>query len=173
MKASTFPGWARTPAAHASGVRRAGYFLFQGLTVNWEPMSLSHSREPELLRWIELQMTITGRLPPTRRPLHPLHQLRKGASSPLWRGVSYLGREEPDASSVDLPDFDVTDVDQGAAAAAAVEESLRAGAPFQPVFLEKRMSPGIDRKQKARLKPHRQPVPISFYATASKIRGIS
>ncbi|MEQ1783535.1 MAG: hypothetical protein ABMA14_19440 [Hyphomonadaceae bacterium] len=120
-----------------------------------------------------MQLTISGRLPPTRRPFHPLHRLRKGASSPLWRGVSFLSREEPDASSVDLPDFDVTYVAQGAAAVAAVEESLRAGAPLQTVFLEKRMSPGIDRKEKARLKPHEQPVPISFYATASKIRAIS
>jgi hypothetical protein len=120
-----------------------------------------------------LQMIIVERLPPTGRPLHPLPRLRRGASSLLWRGVSFLGREEPDASPVDLPDFDMTYVGQGAAAVAAVEESLRAGAPFHLVVRDKRMPAGIDRKETARLKPHEQSVPNSFSATASKIRGIS
>ena len=45
----------------------------------------------------------------------------------------------------------MTYVDQGAAAVAAVEESLRAGAPFQLIFLDMRMPPGIDGKETARL----------------------
>ena len=120
-----------------------------------------------------LQMIIAGRLPPAVRPVHPLPRLRRGASAALWQGISCLGSEEPDASPVDQPDFDVTCVGEGAAAVAAVEESLRAGARFHLVVRDKRMPAGIDRKETARLKPHEQLVPNSFSATAPKIRGIS
>ena len=59
--------------------------------------------------------------------------------------------DEPDTGSVEAPDFDVTYVDQGADAVAAVEESLRAGLPYQLVFLDMRLPPGIDGKETARL----------------------
>ncbi len=53
--------------------------------------------------------------------------------------------------TVDTPDFNVTYVDQGEAAVAAVEEAIGASAPFQVVFLDMRMPPGIDGKETARL----------------------
>lgn len=56
-----------------------------------------------------------------------------------------------DTAPVETPDFEVTYVDQGADAVAAVEESLRAGLPYQLVFLDMRMPPGIDGKETARL----------------------
>jgi diguanylate cyclase (GGDEF)-like protein len=48
------------------------------------------------------------------------------------------------------PTFDVTYVDQGADAVAAVEAGLREGRPYQVVFLDMRMPPGIDGKEAAR-----------------------
>lgn len=89
------------------------------------------------------------------------------------RTISPLGREEPDASPVDPSDFDVTFVGQGAAAVAAVKESLRAGALFRLVFPDKRAPRGIGCKETAQLKPYEQPVPIPLDATASKIGGAS
>jgi diguanylate cyclase (GGDEF)-like protein len=59
--------------------------------------------------------------------------------------------EEADAAQGAAAGFDVTYVDQGADAVAAVEESLRAGLPYQLVFLDMRMPPGIDGKETARL----------------------
>jgi diguanylate cyclase (GGDEF)-like protein len=58
-----------------------------------------------------------------------------------------------DACEVAEPEgleFDVACVDQGLAAVAAVEEALSSGLPFQIVFLDMRMPPGIDGKETAR-----------------------
>ena len=120
-----------------------------------------------------MQMTTTGFLPPPSRPLHPSHRLGKGASAPLFRVVCVLGREKRHASPVDLRHFHVTYVERRAVTARAVEECRRGSAQFEPAFLDKRMPLGIDRKEKARLGPHEQPVPISCYAAAPKIGGIS
>ena len=120
-----------------------------------------------------MQLATKGFLPPSGRPLHASHRLPKAASSTPWRAISPLGREKPDASPADLPDFDVTYVLPGAALAAAVKKSLRAGALFRLVFPDKRMPPSIGCKETAQLKPYEQPVPIPLHATASKTCGIS
>lgn len=57
---------------------------------------------------------------------------------------------EVDAPPIEAPPFEVTYVEQGADAVAAVEASLRAGLPFQLIFLDMRMPPGIDGKETAR-----------------------
>ncbi len=59
--------------------------------------------------------------------------------------------ETADVRTVETPAFDVVYVEQGANAVAAVEEGRRAGQPFQVVFLDMRMPPGIDGKETARL----------------------
>lgn len=74
-------------------------------------------------------------------------------------------------SSDNAIDFDVCYVEQGIAAVEAVQSAAREGAPFQVVFLDMRMPPGIDGKETARLiraaDPHVEIVLVTGYSDHS------
>lgn len=69
--------------------------------------------------------------------------------------------------------FDVTYVDQGEDAVAAIEQGIREEAPFQVVFLDMRMPPGIDGKETARriraLDPDVHLVMVTGYSDSSPV----
>src|SRR5688572_16768598 len=78
------------------------------------------------------------------RPTEAQHRLANMAAS-------LFSDTEPDPLSAEsVPAFDVTFVDQGCDAVAAIEAGLEAGNPFQLAFLDMRMPPGIDGKETAR-----------------------
>ncbi|MEQ1618408.1 MAG: EAL domain-containing protein [Terricaulis sp.] len=58
--------------------------------------------------------------------------------------------EEECAAGAKSANFDVTYVEQGEDAVTAVEHALTSGMPFQVIFLDMRMPPGIDGKETAR-----------------------
>lgn len=65
--------------------------------------------------------------------------------------ASLFGAPEPNqAMGAATPDLDVVYVDQGVSAVAATEAAVHAGRPFDLVFLDMRMPPGIDGKETAR-----------------------
>jgi diguanylate cyclase (GGDEF)-like protein len=83
--------------------------------------------------------------------------------------ASLFGKSENGgADSASAPDLDVTLVMQGAEAVAAVEAGVEAGAPFELVFLDMRMPPGIDGKETARrirtADPHVHIVMVTGYS---------
>lgn len=69
--------------------------------------------------------------------------------------------------------FGVTYVEQGEDAVAAIEEGLRQGAPFQVVFLDMRMPPGINGRETARriraLDPDVHLVMVTGYSDSSPV----
>lgn len=84
-----------------------------------------------------------------------------------------LFSDKQETQAAPAADFDVTYVSQGEDAIAAVEESLKRDTPFQLVFLDMRMPPGIDGKETARriraIDPDIHLVMVTGYSDASPV----